>query len=85
MRSELSFDAQRMSYYACRPAQLTQNRSDCERKIGNVNSNKATMVRANIKRRILSRSVFHGEQENVIVSEMISGGDILQIKDTVHR
>ena len=41
------------------------------------------MVRANIKRRILSRSVFHGEQENAIVSEMISGGDILQIKDTV--
>ena len=41
------------------------------------------MVRADIKRRILSRSVFHGEQEYAIVSEMILGGDILQIKDTV--
>ena len=85
MRSELSFDAQRMSYYARRPAQLTPNRSDYERKIGNANSNKATMVRANIKRRILSRSVFHGEQENAIVSEMMSGGAILKIKDTVNK
>ena len=32
------------------------------------------MVKADMGRRVLSRPVFHGEQEYAIVSEMILGG-----------
>ena len=74
LRSELCFKSKRMSHSARRPAQPMTKLINYETKWENAVPPRATMVGADMKRRVLSRPVFYGEQEYAIISEMIFRG-----------